>query len=188
MCLPFILPNSQRKQNISGSPTDVTGSTTSRILINSFSLEESLQGSLELFLQTTVETPGGNKKIYMQEFFPVSPQFLVLMVSTTCLCWVATGLNTTQFLQQEQPIPNANRTGLCTSDCVGVFVHCAATGTSCPPTLTKTTRNTCVTLNSSANIIQGKKIRPTCTVEMLIKFQHPDSDYSFFLGALLEKN
>ena len=30
-------------------------------------------------------------------------------------------------------------------------------------------------------------MRPTYTVEMLIKFQHRDSDYSFFLGALLEK-
>jgi len=60
------LPNSQRKGNISGYPTDVTGSTTRALLINSFSLEESLQVSHQRFLQKIVETPDGSKKFYIQ--------------------------------------------------------------------------------------------------------------------------
>lgn len=54
------------------------------------------------------------QKIYIQRFFPISPQ----LVSTTFLCWVATGLSSVRFLQ---PISNANRTGLRISDWVGFF-------------------------------------------------------------------
>lgn len=60
------------------------------------------------------------------------------------------------------------------------FLHQATNGISYPPTFTKITRNTSFTLNSLARSVQEKQVRPTYTVEMLVKFWHAGLDYSFF--------
>lgn len=68
------------------------------------------------------------------------------------------------------------------------FLHQATNGINHHPTFTKMTRHTSFTLNSLARNVQEKQVRPTYTVEMLVKFWHAGLDYFFFcLIMLLEK-
>lgn len=168
MRLPFTLPKGQRKKGV------LWVLNRHHWFYNQWSSHQftflSLKTLVKVLFRFSLENYG-NTRWKQKRCFSDSAQFLVLMVST-------------RFLQQEEPIFGADR-GLCTS-AWGVLYSRQQWDWLC----SHSHQNHCNHLfysKLSCKHYPRNTEETYCAVEMLIKFQHPDSDYSPFLGVLLAK-